>query len=61
MTFFQFFITAVAAYCAGYFIGWERGRRRGEDEQRVADILDQWRGGWRKLPKRDERTGKFTT
>lgn len=61
MTFFQFFITAVAAYCAGHFIDWERGRQRGQDEQRVADILDQWRGGWRKLPKRDERTGKFTT
>jgi len=54
-------IAALVLPAGCFWFGWKLGRQRGQDEQRIADIIDQWRGGWRKLPKRDERTGKFTT
>lgn len=52
-------ISTLIGFGVGHIIGWHYGKRRGQDEQRVADILDQWKGGWRKLPPRNVE-GQFT-
>jgi membrane protein YqaA with SNARE-associated domain len=44
----------------GYIMGWKRGRAYGEDTQRVADIMDMWKGNWRRSQRRDV-TGKFVS
>ena len=55
----QYYILLAAAVAVsgtiGYLIGDAFGFDRGRDVQRVDDILAQWKGGWRRLPKRGER------
>ena len=47
-----------AFYLFAYFVGYYVGKRRGKDEQRVDDIMEQWLKNDRR---RDPATGRFRT